>query len=160
MLGFHTALRAYTVSVVLWVTAVHAMPQVSSGSGKGPGRKAGRGRPAGLQRYPQTKRYRNEAVLVEGSTWCCRNTDGHATQSREGGQTVTSQGLPEVGPAFNPEEQTGANQAESSELEKPSEQRKPLKCILTVPQVCVVIFNLYFLNTQQILELEIEALTT
>lgn len=51
-----------------------------------------------------------------------------------------------MGPAFNPEEQTGANQAESSELEKPSEQRKPLKCILTVPQVCVVIFNLYFLN--------------
>lgn len=49
-----------------------------------------------------------------------------------------------MGPAFNPEEQTGANQAENSELEKPSEQRKPLKCILTVPQVCVVIFNLYF----------------
>lgn len=52
MLGFHRALRAYMVSVVLSVRAVHGTPQVNSGHGKGPGRKAGGERPARLQRYP------------------------------------------------------------------------------------------------------------
>lgn len=52
MLGFYRALRAYMVSVVLSVRAVRGTPQVSSGHGKGPGRRAGGEQPAGLQRYP------------------------------------------------------------------------------------------------------------